>query len=112
MYYTPKDYENNIDLCKCAMYRLAEIIANTEIKELKNFLETTDKGFDDVCDDLSINLNDSPIIDNEIYCVYRYKDISGIVTYTKEKTWFLGGSVDVIFADNLNLPPIENVKIK
>lgn len=38
MYYTTKDYENNINLCKRAMYKLAENIANTEFKELKTSL--------------------------------------------------------------------------
>lgn len=113
MYYTTKDYENNIDLCKCAMYRLAEIIAKPEFEELKNFLDTTDKGFDDICNDLAVNLDDCPIINKDIYCPYKYKDISGIVTYSpKDKTWLLCQTIDVIFADKLNLPPIENVKIK
>ena len=112
MYYTTKDYENNIDLCKCAMYRLAENIANTEFKELKNFLDTTDKGFDDICDDLGINRDECQIIDGDIYALYRYKDISGVVTYSpKDKTWLLCQTIDVIFADKCNLPPIENVKI-
>lgn len=107
MYYTTKDYENNIDLCKCAMYKLAENIANTEIKELKNFLETTDKDFCDICDDLAVNLDESPIINKDIYCHYKYKDISGIVTYSlKGKNWLIDINVNVIFADKFNLPPI------
>ena len=107
MYYKTKDYENNIDLCKCAMYKLAENIANTEIKELKNFLETTDKDFCDICDDLAVNLEECPIKNKDIYCFYKYKDISGIVTYSlKEKNWLIDINVNVIFADKFNLPPI------
>lgn len=115
MYYTTKDYENNINLCKCAMYILAEIIAKPEYKELKNFLDTTDKGFDDICDDLAINRDEFQKGDryNYVSYKYKYKHISGVVEYfPKDKTWHLEWVVDVIFADKLNLPPIENVKIK
>lgn len=112
MYYTTKDYENNINLCGCAMYRLAENIANTEFKELKNFLDTTDKDFVDICNDLDVNFGDMQIISGDFYVSYKYKDISGVATYVpKDKTWHLEWTVDVIFADKINLPPIENVKI-
>ena len=113
MYYTTKDYENNINLCYCAMYRLAVNIANTEFKELKNLLDTTDKDFCDMCNDLGVNFDDMQIISGDFYVSYKYKDISGVATYApKDKTWQLEWVVDVIFADKLNLPPIENVKIK
>lgn len=112
MYYTTKDYENNIDLCKCAMYRLAEIIAKPEFEELKNFLDTTDKGFDDICDDLAINRDECQKIDGYIYAFYKYKDISGVVTYSpKDKMWSLEWVVEVIFPDKFNLPPIQSVKM-
>ncbi len=113
MYYTTKDYENNIDLCKCAIYRLAEIIAKPEYKELKNFLDTTDKGFDDVCEEIAINRDEFQKGYRYIYASYKYKHISGVVEYFPNvKMWSLDMVVDVIFPDKLNLPPIENVKIK
>lgn len=113
MYYTTKDYENNINLCNCAMYILAVNIANTEFKELKSLLDTTDKDFFDVCNDLGVNFDEMQIISGDFYVSYKYKDISGVATYApKDKTWQLEWVVDVIFADKLNLPPIENVKIK
>ena len=112
MYYTTKDYENNIDLCKCAIYRLAEIIAKPEYKELKNFLDTTDKGFDDVCEEIAINRDECQRIDGYIYALYKYKDITGGVTYDpKAKTWLLDFVVEVIFPDKFNLPPIQSVKM-
>ena len=112
MYYTTKDYDNDINLCYCAMHRLAENIANTEFKELKNLLETTDKDFVDICEDLGVNFGDMQIISGDFYVIYKYKDISGVATYQpKEKIWSLEWTVDVIFADKFNLPPIENVKI-
>ena len=112
MYYKTNDYENNIDLCKCAMYKLAENIANTEFKELKKLLETTDKNFDDICEDLGVNLDDMRIISGDCYVIYKYKDISGVATYVpKDKAWYLEWAVNVIFADKFNLPPIGNVQI-
>ena len=112
MYYTTKDYENNIDLCKCAMYRLAEIIAKPEYEEVKNFLDTTDKDFDDVCDELAINRDECQKIDGHIYALYKYKDITGVVEYyPKAKVWFVNFEVEVIFPVEFNLPPIQDVKM-
>ena len=112
MYYKTNDYENNINLCNCAMYRLAENIANTEFKELRTLLDTTNKEFVDICKDLDVNFDDIQIISGDFYVIYKYKDISGVATYMPtDKTWHLEWTVDVIFADKFNLPPIENVKI-
>ena len=107
-----KDYDNDINLCYLAIYKLAENIANTEFKELKNLLDTTNKDFVDMCNDLGVNFDDMQIISGDFYVSYKYKDISGVATYVpKEKMWSLEWVVDVIFADKFNLPPIENVKI-
>ena len=95
------------------MYILAVNITNTESKALKNLLDTTDKDFCDMCNDLGVNFDDMQIISGDFYVSYKYKDISGVAAYDqKDKTWHLEWVVDVIFADKLNLPPIENVKIK